>query len=135
MTDSIAFELAVTKARISKGAIADALGISRMSLTRKINNVTEFKASEISLLKTILRLDDHERDKIFFANYVSVAASALQLKAREAQINAKKSRAKIEVEFWQERAETYKKTYEALEAQRLQMLGEYEQADAEVKEE
>lgn len=56
--------------RISKGAIADALGISRMSLTRKINNVTEFKASEISLLKTILRLDDQERDKIFFANYV-----------------------------------------------------------------
>ena len=67
-------------------------------------------------------------------NDVSFAASALQLKAREAQINAKKSRAKIEVEFWQERAETYKKTYEALEAQRLQMLGEYEQADAEVKE-
>lgn len=67
-------------------------------------------------------------------NDVSVAASALQLKAREAQINAKKSRAKIEVEFWQERAETYKKTYEALEAQRLQMLEEYEQADAEVKE-
>lgn len=66
---------------------------------------------------------------------VSVVASALQLKAREAQINAKKSRAKIEVEFWQERAETYKKTYEALEAQRLQMLEEYEQADAEVKEE
>ena len=70
MTDSIAFELAVTKARISKRAIADALGISRMSLTRKINNVTEFKASEISLLKTILYLDDQERDKIFFANYV-----------------------------------------------------------------
>ena len=65
-------------------------------------------------------------------NDVSVAASALQLKAREAQINAKKSRAKIEVEFWQERAETYKKTYEVLEAQRLQMLEEYEQADAEV---
>nr|DAL91893.1 MAG TPA: hypothetical protein [Caudoviricetes sp.] len=65
-------------------------------------------------------------------NDVSVAASALQLKAREAQINAKKSRAKIEAEFWQERAETYKKTYEALEAQRLQMLEEYEQADAEV---
>lgn len=67
-------------------------------------------------------------------NDVSFAASALQLKAREAQINAKKSRAKIEVEFWQERAETYKKTYEALEAQRMQMLEEYEQADAEVKE-
>lgn len=67
-------------------------------------------------------------------NDVSVAAGALLLKAREAQINAKKSRAKIEVEFWQERAETYKKVYKALEAQRLQMLEEYEQADAALKE-
>lgn len=67
-------------------------------------------------------------------NDVSVAAGALQLKAREAQINAKKSRAKIEVEFWQERAETYEKVYKALEAQRLQMLEEYEQADAALKE-
>lgn len=68
-------------------------------------------------------------------NDVSVAAGALQLKAREAQINARKSRAKIEVEFWQERAATYKKAYEALEAQRLQMLEEYEQADAALMEE
>lgn len=67
-------------------------------------------------------------------NDVSVAAGALQLKTREAQINAKKSRAKIEVEFWQERAETYGKTYKALEAQRMQMLAEYEQADAALKE-
>ena len=67
-------------------------------------------------------------------NDVSVAAGALQLKAREAQINAKKSRAKIEVEFWQARAETYEKVYKALEAQRLQMLEEYEQADAALKE-
>lgn len=65
-------------------------------------------------------------------NDVSVAASALQLKAREAQINAKKSRAKIEVEFWQERAETYKKAYEALEAQFGQACKECELADAEV---
>lgn len=67
-------------------------------------------------------------------NDVSVAAGALQLKTREAQINAKKSRAKIEVEFWQERAETYGNVYKALEAQRMQMLAEYEQADAALKE-
>nr|DAH28460.1 MAG TPA: hypothetical protein [Caudoviricetes sp.] len=68
-------------------------------------------------------------------NDVSVAAGALQLKAREAQINARKSRTKIEVEFWQERAETYEKVYKALEAQRMQMLEEYEQADAELQQE
>ena len=72
MTDSIACGLAVTKARISKGAIADALGISRMSLTLKINNVTEFKASEISLLKTILHLDDKERGLSTIRNYVTL---------------------------------------------------------------
>ena len=72
MTDSITCELAVTKARISKGAIANALGISRMSLTRKINNVTEFKANEISLLKTILHLDDKERGLSTIRNYVTL---------------------------------------------------------------
>lgn len=72
MTDSIACELAVTKSRISKGAIADALGICRMSLRRKINNVTEFKASEISLLKTILHLDDKERGLSTIRNYVTL---------------------------------------------------------------
>ena len=75
MTDSIACGLAVTKARISKGAIADALGISRMSLTRKINNVTEFKASEISLLKTILHLDDKERGLSTIKNYITLKQS------------------------------------------------------------
>lgn len=70
MTNSLMFEMAILKAQVTKSDIADALGISRVSLTRKINNVTEFKASEISLLKNILKLSDQERDKIFFANSV-----------------------------------------------------------------
>ena len=70
MTNSLMFEMAILKAHVTKSDIADALGISRVSLTRKINNVTEFKASEISLLKNILKLSDQERDKIFFANTV-----------------------------------------------------------------
>lgn len=45
-----------------------------------------------------------------------------------------KHRSRIEGEFWLERAETYGKTYKALEAQRMQMLAEYEQADAALKE-
>ena len=43
-----------------------------MSLTRKINNVTEFKASEISLLKTILHLDDKERGLSTIRNYITL---------------------------------------------------------------
>ena len=43
-----------------------------MSLTRKINNVTEFKANEISLLKTILHLDDKERGLSTIRNYITL---------------------------------------------------------------
>lgn len=68
MTDTIAFEIAVTKSQLSKKAIAKALGVSVMSLTRKAANKTEFKASEISKLVEILQLDNAERDKIFFSN-------------------------------------------------------------------
>lgn len=69
----------------------------------------------------------------------STIVIALLAKATIAESNALKC-AKLDgmdkdVEFWQERAETYRKVYEAVEAQRLQMLEEYEQADAEVKEE
>lgn len=64
---------------------------------------------------------------------------ALLLKAEEAANGAREC-AKLgdmdnDVEFWQERAENYKKVYEAVEAQREQADEEYEQADAEVKEE
>lgn len=69
---------------------------------------------------------------------VSTIVAALLTKVTTAESNALKC-AKYgmdkDVEFWQERAETYKKAYEALEAQRLQMLEEYEQADAALKEE
>ena len=70
---------------------------------------------------------------------VSTIVAALLAKAMTAESNALKC-AKLDgmdkdVEFWQERAENYRKVYEVVEAQRLQMLKEYEQADAEVKEE
>lgn len=70
MTDTIAFEIAVTKSQLSKKAVAEALGISGMSLIRKASNITEFKASEISKLVEILKLNNEERDKIFFARFV-----------------------------------------------------------------
>lgn len=69
---------------------------------------------------------------------VSAIVAALLAKAMTAESNALKC-AKLDgmdkdVEFWQERAENYRKVYEAVEAQRLQMLKEYEQADAALKE-
>ena len=67
---------------------------------------------------------------------VSTIVAALLTKATTAERNALKC-AKYgmdkDVKFWQERAENYKKVYEAVVAQREKMLEEYEQADAEVK--
>ena len=69
---------------------------------------------------------------------VSTIVAALLTKVMTAESNALKC-AKYgmdkDVEFWQERAETYKKVYEAVVAQREHMLEEYEQADAALKEE
>lgn len=68
---------------------------------------------------------------------VSTIRRALLLKAEEAANGAREC-AKLgdmdnDVKFWQERAENYKKVYEAVVAQREHMLEEYKQADAEVK--
>lgn len=45
--------------------IAKQLGITYQGFLKKINNETEFKASEIQALKEFLNLTDEERDKIF----------------------------------------------------------------------
>lgn len=50
---------------IDKKVIAEKLGISPTSLNYKINNKTQFKASEIQLLSKILGIDK-EKDKYFF---------------------------------------------------------------------
>lgn len=46
--------------------IAKQLGITYQGFLKKINNETEFKASEIQSLKELLNLTDEERDMIFF---------------------------------------------------------------------
>ena len=69
---------------------------------------------------------------------VSTIVAALLTKVTTAERNALKC-AKYgmdkDVEFWQERAETYKKVYKVVEAQREQADKEFEQADAALKEE
>lgn len=70
---------------------------------------------------------------------VSTIVAALLAKAMTAENNALKC-AKLDgmdkdVEFWQERAEIYKKVYKVVEAQFGQADKEYEQAAAALKEE
>lgn len=71
VTDILEFEIALKRVGLTKREIAKRLGLSEMGLYQKINNITEFKASEIDKLYTILNLKDlTEQQKIFFAHNV-----------------------------------------------------------------
>lgn len=69
MTDSIEFEVALKRVGLTKKEVAKQLGISEMGLYKKINNITEFKASELSKLYKLFKLETIEsQQKIFFAH-------------------------------------------------------------------
>lgn len=70
MTDTTRLNEAIAESGITIVAIAKKIGISREGLYKKINNDTEFKASEISAMQRILGLTNEERDIIFFAKEV-----------------------------------------------------------------
>lgn len=66
MTNKLEFEVAIIRANLTKKKIAKKLDISPMGLYKKINNITEFKASEISKLASLLNLSYKEKEIIFF---------------------------------------------------------------------
>ena len=71
MTNSLEFEMAIKRAGYTKRETARYLGLSEMGLYQKINNITEFKASEISKLYDFLKLKTlDEQQRIFFAKNV-----------------------------------------------------------------
>ena len=47
--------------------IAGKLGITYQGFLKKINNESEFKASEIQILYNLLDMDEADREAIFFA--------------------------------------------------------------------
>ena len=47
--------------------VAKQVGVSYQAFLKKLNNETEFKASEIKVLKELLKLTNEEANKIFFA--------------------------------------------------------------------
>ena len=46
--------------------VAEQLSLTYFGFMKKVNNETEFKASEISTLKNLLHLTDEEANAIFF---------------------------------------------------------------------
>lgn len=68
MTDSEALNKVIENSELKLTFIARALKLSREGFYKKLNNQTEFKASEIVKMQEILNLSNEQRDKIFFAN-------------------------------------------------------------------
>lgn len=67
MTDTKRFRDAVKRSGLKYKHIAFELGITPYGLQKKIDNLTEFKASEIVKISEMLRLSEKERANIFFA--------------------------------------------------------------------
>ena len=68
MTNSIELEVAIIRSGYTKKEIALHLGITPATLYKKINNVRDFKASEIEKLSQLLSIKD--KSAIFFCSKV-----------------------------------------------------------------
>ena len=58
MTETIELEIAIKRSGLTKREVAKRLGLSEMGFYQKLNNVTEFKASEIEALIKMLSIKD-----------------------------------------------------------------------------
>ena len=67
MTDTNALREAIASAGLKYNFVAKALGLTPYGLQKKIENRTEFKASEIAALTDLLSLPERKRTEIFFA--------------------------------------------------------------------
>lgn len=66
MTNTLLLEMAIRRAGLTKKEVAHKLELSFMELHQKINNVTEFKASEIASLYKLLNLSTLEEQQQIF---------------------------------------------------------------------
>ncbi len=67
MVDTIELEVMIKRANLTKKAIFKELGISTMSLYKKINNQSEFRTKELAKLVDLLGIENlKELSGIFF---------------------------------------------------------------------
>lgn len=66
MTNSALFRESVARAGIKYKFLAEMLGITPYGLQKKIDNRSEFKASEIFTASEVLNLSEQDRNSIFF---------------------------------------------------------------------
>ena len=69
MTDTLMLRNAIKESGITLTSISEKMGLTREGLYNKLNGTSEFKASEIVKLSTLLHLSAETREKIFFAKW------------------------------------------------------------------
>lgn len=70
MTNTQKLKGCITAAGYTQARVAEKLGISITALNNKINNKSEFTASEIATLAEMLHLSRDDVDEIFFKKQV-----------------------------------------------------------------
>ncbi len=66
MIDSALLKEKIQKSGLKLYVLAEKIGISPYGLSKKINNDSEFKVSEMEKICNLLNLSPSDRDKIFF---------------------------------------------------------------------
>ena len=67
MTNTVLLERYIEKSGYKKSFIAEQLGLTTYGFTLKVNNKSEFKASEMTILCKLLKISAKDKEAIFFA--------------------------------------------------------------------
>lgn len=67
MTNTSLLEQYIDKSGYKKSYIAEQLGLTSYGFTLKVNNKSEFKASEMTILCKLLKINARDKELIFFA--------------------------------------------------------------------
>jgi hypothetical protein len=67
VTNTSLLEQYIEKSGYKKSFIAEKLGITAYGFTLKVNNKSEFKASEMTILCKLLKIGAKDKEAIFFA--------------------------------------------------------------------
>lgn len=72
MTDTNLLKSVLMKNGITSEQLADRIGVSRATMSYKMNNKRDFTSQEIKAIVRILALEVEEMNAIFFADNVAV---------------------------------------------------------------
>ena len=67
MTNTAVLEQYIERSGYKKSFIAEQLGLTAYGFALKVNNKSEFKASEMTILCELLKIKARDKEAIFFA--------------------------------------------------------------------